>query len=338
MVVGGSSYSSYQANASNGAGIVIGTAARSAAGLGNGTGAIAIKWAGGAASVLNLSNDITPASANSPLMGRALDINSAGTIVGNVGSSLYSRGQIWSADGTAMNMPTASNGTIVKVATGINDGGMVIGEGWADGKTDGSATRKSAVVYDPLSGSTTELLPSLVGVTANGAVANDISNGGYITGQLFNGSQAAGSFLWKSGVMSLIPQLAGSSSFIATGVNSGGWVVGTALTGSKLTPWVFDGSATYSLSSLLPLNSNVSFLGNSSTQSALGLAINDAGVIVGSMASFNGSTTVGHAFALTIPDAAVAAAVPEPQSYALLLSGLGVLGCVARRRLAVSQG
>jgi len=336
VVVGTTSYTSYQANASNAAGITVGAAARSAAGLNTGSGAVALKWSGGVANVLNMGNDVTPASANSQMMGRALDINDAGTIVGQVGSSIYSRGQIWAADGTAMNMPTASNGTVVKVATGINDRGIVIGEGWADGKTDGTAVRKAAIVYDPFWGTTTELLPNLAGVTANGALANDISNGGFVTGQLFNGSAATGSFLWKSGVMSLIPQLAGTSSFIATGVNSFGWVVGTAMAGTKLTPWVFDGSATYSLSSLLPADSGVSFLGTSSTQSVLGLSINDAGVVVGSMASFNGSTTVGHAFALTIPDAAIAA-VPEPQSYALLLSGLALLGWVARRRTGLND-
>jgi len=330
---------SYQANSSNAAGIVVGTAGGSANIINTGSsGAVPVIWSGGTVRSLSLVNDSATTKT-----GRALDINSAGMIVGNVGTlGTAQRGQIWSAAGVASAIPAASNGSVAKVAMAVNDNGLVVGEAWADGVFAATPTRRAGFVYDSKTGVTSELLPVGLGISATGAVANELSNAGHVVGRLFSeGSTAVGSFIWHAGIMSLIPQLAGTTagSFIATGVNSKGWVVGTALsTANVFTPWVSDGSNTYSLSSLLPAGSNVKFIGSATQQANVPLYINDAGVIVGSMASFNGSTTVGHAFALTIPDAAVAAAVPEPQSYALLLGGLGVLGWVARRRLAVSQG
>ena len=37
-------------------------------------------------------------------------------------------------------------------------------------------------------------------------------------------------------------------------------------------------------------------------------------------------------FSLTFLDAPIAAAIPEPETYALMLAGLGLLGFAARRR------
>ena len=39
---------------------------------------------------------------------------------------------------------------------------------------------------------------------------------------------------------------------------------------------------------------------------------------------------------LTVFDAGVMAPIPEPETYALLLAGLGLLGFVARRKVAIS--
>ena len=50
--------------------------------------------------------------------------------------------------------------------------------------------------------------------------------------------------------------------------------------------------------------------------------INDNGWIVGT--AVNNQTNVNHAFLLT--------PVPEPETYAMLLAGLGVLGFMGRRR------
>ncbi|WP_256209002.1 FxDxF family PEP-CTERM protein [Nitrosospira sp. Nsp14] len=50
--------------------------------------------------------------------------------------------------------------------------------------------------------------------------------------------------------------------------------------------------------------------------------INDNGWIVGN--AHNSKTGVDHAFLL--------APIPEPETYAMLLAGLGLLGFIARRR------
>ena len=56
-------------------------------------------------------------------------------------------------------------------------------------------------------------------------------------------------------------------------------------------------------------------------------AISNTGYIVGSAINYNG--TVGAAVILT---PAVLNAVPEPETYAMLLAGLGLVGFAVRRR------
>ncbi len=49
--------------------------------------------------------------------------------------------------------------------------------------------------------------------------------------------------------------------------------------------------------------------------------------------SFAGQTTEGDSTAF-IDNISVTAAVPEPETYAMLLAGLGLMGFIARRRKA----
>ena len=51
-------------------------------------------------------------------------------------------------------------------------------------------------------------------------------------------------------------------------------------------------------------------------------AINDSGAIVGD--AYNSALGVEHAFVLT--------PIPEPETYAMLLAGLGLIGAIARRK------
>jgi hypothetical protein len=53
-----------------------------------------------------------------------------------------------------------------------------------------------------------------------------------------------------------------------------------------------------------------------------------------SITSFRWTTTLGGQLNTGIDNLAVVTGVPEPETYALMLAGLGLLGCVARRRSA----
>jgi probable HAF family extracellular repeat protein len=104
----------------------------------------------------------------------------------------------------------------------------------------------------------------------------------------------------------------------AYAINASGQVAGVAQTtsnGDHATLW--NGTTATDLNNFLDESSvNLGWV----LQEARG--INDSGSIVGS--AYNTITGQTHAYVLT--------AVPEPESYAMLLTGLGLLGFVARRR------
>ena len=89
---------------------------------------------------------------------------------------------------------------------------------------------------------------------------------------------------------SRFPLAAGTSSGVARGVNSGGWVVGIDSSAFAI-PFLYDGTNTYRLADLLPPGSGWDLSTNTSS-SALG--ISDDGMIVGTGVR-NGET---HAYAM----------------------------------------
>jgi probable HAF family extracellular repeat protein len=203
-------------------------------------------------------------------------------------------------------------------ATGINNSGQIVG----------NSTLNVGMKVEPLygiaqhatiwnDGKATDLgtLPGGLDSYANG-----INNSGQVVGYSYVSFVTSfHATVWNKGVATDLGTLGGIYSF-AHGINNSGQVVGYATTQTndyRATLWD-DGHA-------IDLNT---FL----TASEIGdgwvlrtaTAINDHGVIVG----WGDNTITG------MQDAFMISPVPEPETYSMLLAGLGLIGAALRRRNA----
>ena len=278
----------------------------------------------------------------------ARGINNNGDVVGFLGSTALVAA-LWKHDGTKTVLGTLPGGT-VSGAWAINDSGQIAGysstsgagvvrafryengaftalgtlggaESWAVGINGGGAmagyaeltgnTVTHAVVYD--SNNVVHDLGTLGGTNSYATDINDL-------GQVAGDSQIMGSadrhaFFYDGSVMTEIGTLGGANSY-SYGINNAGVVVGQSqITGSAI--WH---AFVYSGGVLSDLNSLVAPDPDWVLNYAYG--INELGQITG-MGTFNG---VDRAFLLT--------PVPEPEAYLMMLVGLGLVGLMARRRLA----
>lgn len=287
-------------NGVNNSGVVAGTGATTL----SGSSPLPLLWSGGSVSQLALPAGQT--------LGRAQAINASGTVVGSVNGGVNQVGVIWNGGVVSYLSQTTAGGSYFVTAFGINDAGLVAGQGI----DPLNAARNVGIVYDSVANTTFEVgaLPGM-----NGALAFSVANGGYVVGSSMFNQGSGMPFIWtQAGGMVAIPLAAGTSQGSAKAANSQGWAVGTDSSAFAI-PFLYDGTNTYRLADLIPGGTGWDLSSNTSS-SAMG--ISDGGIITGT-GLFNGQI---HAYAM-IPQA-----VPEPCSLLALGAGVGLW--VRRRRRA----
>jgi probable HAF family extracellular repeat protein len=269
-------------------------------------------------------------------------INAAGAVTG--GGSSQGENAFLYQNGNTNNFG-GSWGVYSSKGMGINDQGTVAGWNYTD------QNRDAIHAFTWNNGVRTDLGSLFPTARAGGsAIASDINNLGQVVGysaeyhDSFTGFQTSGvqAFLYTNGAMR------GIGAGFANAINDNGQVVGTfglfnstngtyqglGFNGLDINNWgQAVGSASgraYAWTKELGTVDLNSFLAQGSgwtLYSAEGINLN--GDVVG-YGSFNGRT---HAFLLK---GAVTAPIPEPETYAMLLAGLGLLGVMARRRGSLS--
>lgn len=202
-------------------------------------------------------------------------------------------------------------GGVHSIGYDINDAGQVTGLGYTSGNVTYHAfihSNGSMVDLGTLEGHN---YSEGRAINASGQVAG--------TSSVTSGGNSSRAFLYSDGTMINLGTMGGIASF-GYGINGAGQVVGSVLVGTDYRDRAIHNAFLYSDGNMVDLNSLIDPL--SDWTLSVASDINDAGQIVGWGISPNGGEF--HAFLLT--------PVPEPETYAMLLAGLAVIGVAVRRR------
>lgn len=295
-------------------------------------------------------------------------INNANQAVGNDGSSGRWQAFVWQS-GTRTNLPQVANyaGIFSSQTAGINNSGQVVGNagdtaviwnpspgyasitqlgvdfGWTIGSgqamgISGSGYGLLSQVYpyyrtgylngvvDGVSSTPSTIAPVVPGYTPVGLAIND-ANVVVGTSVYDCGFTCNRPFVWDTDGVSLLPVATDPSNPTwpklgqARAINDAGLVVGSAYFAGydvRADMWTEtpSGWVQTDLNTVLPADSPFWKLTDA-------YDINNKGQILG-LGWTNGDPSFAHVFLLT--------PVPEPETYAMLLAGLGLLGGTARRR------
>jgi probable HAF family extracellular repeat protein len=263
----------------------------------------------------------------------AYGINNAGQVVGysdtTIGGGSY-QAVLWNGTTT----PTALGDLgWDSAATGINDAGQVVGY-----SNVGYTSVMQAVLWN---GTTT---PTALGGLGGESGATGINNAGQVVGYS-NPTIVGGPYqavLWNGTTTPTVLGSLGGNKSSATGINNAGQVVGysnATIGGGSYQAVLWDGTTAIDLNSFL----SASTLG-AGWDLITATGINDNGWIVGdAYNSISSGTGYDYAFLLSPgPQNFVSApppipTIPEPETYAMLLAGLALIGFIAYRRKSDSS-
>lgn len=231
---------------------------------------------------------------------RALGLNNNGAIVGDSGLEADTwttdapRHATHYKDGILTDLGTL--GGTNSTAESVNDAGVIVGRSQIAGNT-----AEHAFIYD--NGKMTDL-----GTLGSYSAAYAINNAGQIVGSSVTAGGQQNAFFYHNGVMTDLGWL-GSASY-ARDVNEHGQAVVSQTIGGG---WLYSGGAMHNLNTLIDPAAGLTI------KEAAG--INDLGQIVGSACDAFGECS-----------AVLLTPVPEPETYGMMLAGLGVVGYAVRRR------
>jgi hypothetical protein len=257
------------------------------------------------------------APTTSDYFARPSGINNSGTVVISTsnltpdpryGNAINNLGQV--VDSTSLITPGAATVNILAPQAGslvdVNDAGQVLGNLGQYSASHG------AFIYS--NGSS----QSLSSGTYNKAVASHLSSNGYVAGTVSTGNTSVGA-IWMNGNLTTL-----SNFDTAVDINRWGVAVGNKGPSYQSVGLLWVNGTSYKLDDLIstPLPDQA-FQG----WTIGGVAgINDKGQILALAQNINGDSILVK-LDPTAP-------VPEPETYAMLLGGLGVIGFAARRRRA----
>jgi hypothetical protein len=297
------------------------------------------------------------------------DINNSNVVVGVDRNSASAQAFVWKA-GTRTNLPQMANwgGYVYAEARGINDNGQVVGNtgdtaaiwtpngvggysitplgkdlGWTIGSGDGVAINNSGVglmsqVYNDYRtgystgvGHTT-IVSDQLGYPPVGRAIND-SN--VVAGSAVDG-QWQRPFVWNGANVDILPVTAthpdswNNNVGWADALNEANQIVGTAIYAGydyRAVMWT-QGATGWNE---IDLNT-IAYTGASFGKLTQARDINESGQILGSGDYFDAATGIWsqHIYLLT-------PAVPEPETWAMLLAGLGLIGLIQRRENPTSR-